>query len=148
MYDDTDFDTDEELSGSDLIKQLRKQINELSKAVKEKDAQIADFYTQSREQEIAEALTEMGVNPKVARFVPDDVEDWSDLENWLGEYGDVFGVQRSSDSGIDMDAESVQAANLMSAVEEGGIDPQVGLDLAARIDQASSPDELMRLLRG
>lgn len=145
-YDDTD-DLDFE-DGTDLVKQLRKQVNELSKALKEKDAAIEEFYAQSREQEIASALNEMGVNPKIAAFVPDDVEDWSDLENWLGEYGDVFGVSVTNDSGVNMDSESVQAAELMSAVEEGGIDPQVGLDLAQRIDQAKSPEELMRLLRG
>lgn len=145
-YDDTD-DLDFE-DGTDLVKQLRKQVNELSKALKEKDAAIEEYYAQSREQEIASALTEMGVNPKIAAFVPDDVEDWSDLENWLGEYGDVFGVSVTNDSGVNMDSESVQAAELMSAVEEGGIDPQVGLDLAQRIDQAKSPEELMRLLRG
>lgn len=145
-YDDTD-DLDFE-DGTDLVKQLRKQVNELSKALKEKDAAIEEYYAQSREQEIASALNEMGVNPKIAAFVPDDVEDWSDLENWLGEYGDVFGVSVTNDSGVNMDSESVQAAELMSAVEEGGIDPQVGLDLAQRIDQAKSPEELMRLLRG
>lgn len=145
-YDDTD-DLDFE-DGTDLVKQLRKQVNELSKALKEKDAAIEEYYAQSREQEIASALNEMGVNPKIAAFVPDDVEDWSDLENWLGEYGDVFGVNVTNDSGVNMDSESVQAAELMSAVEEGGIDPQVGLDLAQRIDQAKSPEELMRLLRG
>lgn len=148
QYEDDDLDFDADASGSDLVKQLRKQVNELSKALKERDSQLEDFLTKSREQDIAEVLREMGVNPKVAAFVPDSVEDTDDLEQWLGEYGDVFGIGLVGDESSTLDEESVRAAELMSAVEEGGIDPEVGQDLAARIAAASTPEELQALLRG
>lgn len=146
--EDFDFDTDDEVSGTDLVKKLRKQVTELSKALKERDSELEEFYTTSREQDIASALEEMGVNPKIAAFIPDDVEDIDDLEKWLGEYGDVFGVQAVDESQSSLDYDSIQAAELMSALEEGGIDPEVGTDLAARIEAASSPEELAALLRG
>lgn len=146
--EDIDYDTDSEPSGTDLVKHLRRQVNELTKTLKEKDQQLSDFYTQSREADIAVALEEMGVNPKIAAFIPDDVESIVDLEQWLNEYGDVFGVSVMDNSGVNMDAESVHAAELMSAVENGGVDPQVGQDLAARIASAKSADELAALLHG
>lgn len=143
-----EFDMDDtESSGTDLVKQLRKQVNELSKALKEREQEVAEFYTMSREQEIGEALSDMGINPKIAAFVPDDVEDYDDLSAWLGEYGDVFGLAATDDDGVNMDADQVQAAELMSAVEEGGFDPGVGQDLEARIASASSPEELAALLK-
>lgn len=148
QYEDDDLDFDADASGSDLVKQLRKQVNELSKALKERDSQLEDFLTKSREQDIADVLREMGVNPKVAAFVPDSVEDTDDLEQWLGEYGDVFGIGLVGDESSTLDEESVRAAELMSAVEEGGIDPEMGQDLAARIAAASTPEELQALLRG
>lgn len=148
QYDDDDLEFDADASGSDLVKQLRKQVNELSKALKERDTQLEEFLVQSREQDIAEVLSEMGVNPKVAAFVPDSVEDVDDLERWLGEYGDVFGIGLVGDDSSTLDEESVRAAELMSAVEEGGIDPEMGQDLAARIAAASTPEELQALLRG
>lgn len=148
QYDDEDFEFETEATGSDLVKQLRKQVNELSKALKERDAQLEEVLYESREQSIAEVLAEMGVNPKVAAFVPDDVEDVDDLEAWLNEYGDVFGVGSVGDDESVLDEESVRAAELMSAVEEGGVDPEVGQDLAARIAAASTPEELQALLRG
>ena len=37
---------------------------------------------------------------------------------------------------------------MMAAIGEGDIDPDVGLDLASRIENAGSPDELMALLKG
>jgi hypothetical protein len=147
-YDDDVLDLDVEPSGSDLVKQLRKQVNELSKALKDRDSQLEELLVQSREQDIAEVLVEMGVNPKVASFVPDSVEDVDDLEAWLAEYGDVFGVGLVGDKESALDSESVRAAELMSAVEEGGIDPELGQDLAARIAAASTPEELQALLRG
>lgn len=145
--DDFEFDDDNE-SGTDLVKQLRKQVKELSKALQEREEAIEEFTTMSREQEIGAALEEMGVNPRVASFIPDDVEDYEDLENWLGEYGDVFGISFTDDAESALDYESVEAVEAMAAVEDGGIDPSVGMDLEARINSATSREELQAILRG
>lgn len=142
--DDLDFDT--EATGSDLVKQLRKQVNELSKALKERDAEIEQYYAMSRDEEIASALQEMGVNPKISAFVPDSVEDLDDLENWLGEYGEVFGISFTDDASPHDDS-SIQAIEQMAAIEDGGVDPTVGMDLEARIKAAKTPEELQAILR-
>lgn len=147
MAEYDEFDFDDEDSGTDLVKKLRKQVSELSKALKERDEQLTEFFAVTREQEIADALQEIGVNPKVAAFVPDEVEDMDDLTQWLGEYGDVFGVSASGDSGAQA-PESVQAAELMSAIEEGGIDPSIGQSLEQKIQGAKTPEELAAILRG
>lgn len=143
-YDEFDFEDDDQ--GTDLVKNLRKQVKELSSALKERDEYLKEFMMVTREQELSEALKEMGVNPKVAAFVPDEVEDMDDLEAWLGEYGEVFGIEAVDDEGAKPG--SVQAAELMSAVEEGGIDPTVGQSLEARIQAASTPEELAAILKG
>lgn len=144
-YDEFDYDDDQ---GSDLVKDLRKQVKELSAALKERDEYLDEFLAVTRDQEIAEALEELGVNPKVSAFVPDDVEDMDDLEAWIGEYGEVFGIEAVDDEGSNEKPESVQAAELMSAVEEGGIDPTVGQSLEAQIQAASTPEELQAILKG
>lgn len=143
-YDEFDFEDDDQ--GTDLVKSLRKQVKELSSALKERDEYLQEFMMVTREQELSEALQEMGVNPGVAAFVPDDVEDMDDLEAWIGEYAEVFGLEAVDDEGGA--PESVQAAELMSAVEEGGIDPTVGQSLEAKIQAASTPEELAAILKG
>ena len=148
QYDEDEFDFDTDDIGTDLVKKLRKQVTELSKALKERDSQLEEYFSMSREQEIAAALQDMGVNPKIAKFIPDDVEDSDDLEQWLSEYGDVFGVGVVDDDASYTDAESISTAEIMADIEEGGIDPEIGLDLAARIASASTPDELTALLHG
>ena len=153
-YDDDydyDYDTD---GGGDLVKQLRKQLKEMSAALKERDEMLDEYLTRSRTEEIGESLVEMGLSPKIAAFVPDDVEDEDDLVDWLAEYGEVFGVSaedtevESIEGQPDADSESIQAAELMSAVEEGGVDPSVGQSLEAKIQSASTPEELQAILKG
>jgi hypothetical protein len=149
QYDEEEFDFDTDSGdGSDLVKQLRKQVKELSSALKERDEQLEYFETVSREQDIAEILTEYGVNPRIANFVPDDIEDEDQLVDWLGANAEVFGIEVVEDEGISVDPESVQAAELMSAVEEGGIDPQIGFSLENKIQNASTPEELQAILKG
>ena len=149
QYDEDEFDFDTDSGdGSDLVKQLRKQVQELSSALKERDEQLEYFETVSREQDIAEILTEYGVNPRIANFVPDDIEDEDQLVDWLGANAEVFGIEVVEDEGISVDPESVQAAELMSAVEEGGIDPQIGFSLESKIQNASTPEELQAILKG
>jgi broad specificity phosphatase PhoE len=149
QYDEDEFDFDTDSGdGSDLVKQLRKQVKELSSSLKERDEQLEYFETVSREQDIAEILTEYGVNPRIANFVPDDIEDEDQLVDWLGANAEVFGIEVVEDEGISVDPESVQAAELMSAVEEGGIDPQIGFSLENKIQNASTPEELQAILKG
>lgn len=144
---DFDFD-DDDVSGSDLVKQLRKQVKELSKALQEREEQIQEFVVMSREQDLAVALEELGVNPKIAAFVPDEIEDLDELSEWLGEYGEVFGISFSDEPASTLDAGSIQAVEAMAAIEDDGIDPVLGMDLEARIQNASTREELQAILRG
>lgn len=149
-YDD-DFDFDTEDDGGNLVKQLRKQLKEMSAALKERDELLEEYFTATREEQIAESLSEMGLSAKIAKFVPDDVEDEDELIHWLSEYGDAFGVQAkdtSSTEGSDLDSEVIQAAERMSAIEEGGVDPTIGQGIEARIQSASTPEELAAILKG
>ncbi len=142
-YDD-DFDYED---GGDLVKQLRKQVKELSAAIKERDDVLEEYFASTRESEIGEALTEMGYNEKIAQFVPDDVEDEDDLAEWLNTYGEVFGISAEEEDGSS-EPSTVEAAERMSAVEEGGIDPDVGHSLEQKIKNASTPEELESILKG
>ena len=143
-YDDLDYD-----EGGDLVKQLRKQLKEMSAALKERDEMLEEYMTQTRTEQIGESLTEMGYNAKIASFVPDNGEDEDDLAAWLKEYGEVFGAQPAEQEQSTEEASTVdEAAALMSAVEEGGIDPTVGQSLEAKIQNASTPEELAAILKG
>ena len=148
---DDAFDLDDnDLSDSDLMKRLRKVISDQKKTISEQEEELNEFYSSTRESDISEALVSMGVDSKISRFVPDSIESVDELETWVEENADVFGIVPAEERGdaSDIDREHIEAAEMMAAISEGDIDPDIGLDLAARIENAGSPDELMALLKG
>lgn len=148
--DEFDFD-DDGLSDSDLVKRLRKVISDQKKLINEQSEELDGFYSSTWESDVQDALTEMGVDPRLARFVPDGVETVDQLEDWVQENAEVFGIVSSDNGdlyGSDINREHIEAAEMMAAVEEGDVDPQIGMDLHNRIQNAGSKEELLSLLQG
>lgn len=145
-YNEFDFEDEDLGSGTDLVKKLRKQIDALQKQVKERDEILAEYTTLSHEASIGEILEGFGLNPRIAAFIPEDIEaDEDAVAEWLNEYGDAFGIEAVEEETVSPDA---QAFEQMSEFDDGDIDPYVGQDLGTRIANASSPEELSNLLRG
>jgi hypothetical protein len=145
-YLEYDYEDEDNGSGTDLVKKLRKQIDALSKQVKERDEILAEFTTQSHEASVGEILESFGLNPRIAKFIPDEVEaDEDAVAQWLNEYGDAFGIEAVEEGTESPDAQSYER---MSDFDNGDIDPYVGQDLASRIANVGSPEELSNLLKG
>jgi len=121
-------------------------VSALQKQVKERDEILAEYTTLSHEASVGEILESFGLNPRIAQFIPDDVEPDEDaVAQWLNEYGDAFGIEAVEEGNQSPDA---QAFEQMSEFDDGTIDPFVGQDLASRIANAGSPEELSNLLKG
>lgn len=144
-YLEYDYEDEDNGSGTDLVKKLRKQIDALSKQVKERDEILAEFTTQSHEASVGEILESFGLNPRIAKFIPDEIEaDEDAVAQWLNEYGDAFGIEAVEEGDSSPDAQSYER---MSDFDNGDIDPYVGQDLASRIANVGSPEELSNLLK-
>ena len=146
---DEEYD-DSNLQGNDLVKHLRKQVKELTRALEEREEEMEELYAVTRESDLEAALEEVGVNPAIAAYVPDAVEDMDDLYEWLDANAEVFGIEaveegNEQESGVD--PELVAAAESMSSLTDGGVDPSVGQSIEDAINNVSSPDELISLLR-
>jgi hypothetical protein len=145
-YNEFDFEDEDLGSGTDLVKKLRKQIDALSKQVRERDEILAEYTQLSHEASIGEILEGFGLNPRIAAFIPEDVSaDEDAVAEWLNEYGDAFGIEAVEEETPSPDA---QAFEQMSGFDDGSIDPYVGQDLASRIANATSAEELGNLLKG
>ena len=149
-YTEYDIEDEDDYSGTDLVKKLRKQIDQLQKQVKERDSLLEDFQTYSHEAEVGAVLEQFGLNPRIAQFIPSDVEaDPDAVAEWLNEYGDAFGITAVDESVDDYQPDlDAQAYEHMSEIEDGSGDAFVGQDLQSRISNASTPEELTNLLRG
>lgn len=92
----TQFTEDDEFDNGDssnLVKDLRKQID---KANREKDdlaRQLGELSTRERQRTLTEALTAKGLPAKAAKFYPSDAALDDDAVNaWVADHADVFGV--------------------------------------------------------
>ena len=100
----------------------------------------------SHEASVGEILEGFGLNPRIAAFIPEDVEaDEDAIAEWLNEYGDAFGIEAVEEETPSPDA---RAYEQMSDFDDGSVDPFVGQDLASRIANATSAEELGNLLKG
>lgn len=145
-----DDEEDFELDSNDAFSQLRKANKQKDKQLKEIQAELAELRKEKRDRTIKETLTTRGVNPKIAAFIPQDIDLTEEsLSNWLAEYGDVFGVSTQ---------QSNQASsNLPEGFKDNYIKAQATMDAGLTADRekliqaqmeeaaAKGPDALKQL---
>jgi hypothetical protein len=148
-WDDEDED-DTTITGNesenDLQKKLRKKIKADEKRMKELEEKLDGYVKKERESSVKELLEKQGVNPKAARLILKDLDEVNDetVTNWLEENGDLFGFTKQEDAPVD--DSNLAELRKQNAVTQGALTPDRAEDLAMRIDQAQSQEELNRIL--
>ena len=144
--DDNDFASS--ASETDLQKKLRKMLNAKDKENKELLSKLEGYQKKEREDVVRTVLEKQGVtNPKAARLVLKDIEgDITEqaVMNWLEDEGDVFGYSADNASTIS-DADRGELSR-QASVTQGATTPDRGQDLEMKMDQATSKEELDRIL--
>ena len=88
-----------EFDSNDVLGQLRKANKAKEKQLKEIQTELENLRKEKRERTISEVLTARGVNPKISKFIPQDIDLTEEsLSSWLNEYQDVFGVPQTNQS--------------------------------------------------
>ena len=146
--DDEDFDLEEEPrqsknSDSDLLKQLRKELKAKTKMLSEYESKMATFESERREGIIKSVLESKGVSPKIAKFIPQDVEPSAEvIESWIEENADVFGLTVQQDQ-VQPDLATLRQIDAVAASAQS---PAAMDDLMLRINEAGSAEELQDLI--
>lgn len=102
MYDE-DFDDQDnyEPQGSELVKQLRKQLKDANKELGTLREENTKLQVGVRQRTLAEALPE-GVRKSVVKYaIKDGVEDEAGLKAWLEENAEDFGLDLSASTKTD-----------------------------------------------
>jgi dTDP-4-amino-4,6-dideoxygalactose transaminase len=149
-YDEDDF-LDEDNEPQDVVKQLRKVNRTLEKRMKELEAEANTLKSQTRQRTVKDVLTAKGVNPKVAAFIPQDIEISEEaVTAWLNENGDVFGINTAEAAKEETRAAAnnpaFAAQKRINEVVSTGTPPGVDEDSLARILNAKSSAELNDIL--
>lgn len=151
--DDDDFDFEDEAeetpkrsSKNDALAKVRRAERAKDKQLKELQAELESLRKFQREATVSKVLQEKGINPKIAAFIPAELEPTPDaLNSWLEQYGDVFGVTPQQPQS-QMDPNDLAALRQIDAVTSGAISPDDVNDSFSLINGAQSREELLEFL--
>lgn len=149
-WDDEDEDdsaqTDFGTTDTDLVKKLRKALKAEQKKARELESTLGELTKAQRERVLKDVLTSKGVNMKVAKFIPSDLDASEEAINtWLETNADVFGIEVPKQQTIsERDKASLRQ---MDIVTQGASSPERADEFAMKIDNAESADELLAFLR-
>jgi len=147
-----DEDEDEETtnvyeSDTDLVKKLRKALKVEQRKNKELETSYSEITKAQKERILKDVLTSKGVSPKIAQFIPADIEASEDaISAWLDNNGDVFGYTPSDKSKVNQ--EDISSMKKMDAVLTGAETPISSDDLQNRLANAESEEEIISILSG
>lgn len=151
----------EDSNESEGMKNMRKQLKEQAKLIKQYQDQMAEFQTQNRGAVLSAALTSRGLDAKVAKFYPADLgTDDESVNKWYEENKDVFGKVQPAGTPTPVD----QGTTLTDAEQRGyqamrdmeAYDSRIVQDFKSQMDQIKMKDpydserataELMELLK-
>ena len=142
--DEDDYTTE----SNDLVKQLRKAAKQKDKELAELRAQFGEVSKAQRERNIKDVLESRGVNSKIAKFIPSDLDPTEEsLSKWLDENGDVFGFQATESNQPVVDPAQAAAYKKMNSVTEQGLTPDASEDIMRKLLNANSKEELDEVIR-
>ena len=143
--EETTFDGED----SGLVRDLRRQLKEALKLNKQFEEELCEFRSKARVNDIGDLLESNGVSRKVAKFVPNDLED-DEVVGWLEENRELFGAVASGSTdgeargsvSPEVSQEQVRANELTAAAAS----PDKIADLEMKIQNAESEDEINDIL--
>lgn len=151
-WEDDDFDLEDEseqprkAEGNDLVRQLRKAQRAAEKKAKELESELSTLRSAQRENVIKSVLESKGLNPKVAKFIPADIETTDEsINQWINEYGDVFGLAPQQNQSSSPDLATLRQ---IDAVTSGAVTPDKIENLLLRLDQADSAEDIINMIHG
>jgi uncharacterized protein YdiU (UPF0061 family) len=130
-WDDDDTDQND----SDLVKQLRKQLNDYKKRNVDLDTELSTLRPQVRKSSLSGVLSEIGVNTKIAALMPDSVEPTKEaVAKWLEDYGDLFNLPKAEEK---PEGDAAKAVAPLAGQESQVVDQSIQ-DQWARIQSGSA----------
>jgi hypothetical protein len=134
-------------SDTDLVKKLRKALKVEQRRSKDLESSLGELTKSQRERVLKDVFASRGVNPKVAAFVPNDLDASEEaISTWLEQNAEIFGVEVQPRKEVD----SRDVANLrqMDSVTTGALSPDKAEDMGIKIQSAQSAEEILNLIYG
>ena len=135
-------------SETDLVRKLRKDVKLLQKRNKELETSYTEVSKAQRERIINDALASKGVNPKIAKFIPSDIEASQDAVNsWLESNAEVFGITQG-ESKSSVNQQDLQSMSKIENVTSNLGAPSASTDLERALSEATSEADILKIISG
>jgi hypothetical protein len=145
--DDMDFSPSSFESDTDLVKKLRKALKAEQRRAKELESNLGELSKSQRERILKDVFSSKGVNPKVAAFVPSDLEASEDaITGWLESNAEIFGIEISDKPSPSQ--QDISAMQKMNNVLTNADTPIASNDMENRIANATTEEEIISILSG
>lgn len=142
-FDDEELESEE--TGGDLVSQLRKATKKKDKQLKELMEELNSIKSAQRTNSIKSVLAERNLNPKIANFIPSDLDASPEaIDNWIAENAEVFGLKVEKPQV----APDVATLRQIDAIAANAQIPVGNDDLFLRLDQAQSAEEIEQMIFG
>lgn len=134
-------------SDTDLVKKLRKALKAEQKRSKDLESSLGELTKSQRERVLKDVFASRGVNPKVASFVPNDLDASEEaITGWLEQNAEVFGIQVQPKK--EVDSKDIASLRRIDTATTGALSPDKAEDMSIRIQSAQSADEILNLIYG
>ena len=145
-YEDDDFTED---TSNDLVKQLRKASKQKDKELQELRSQFDSLSKGQRDRTIKDALASRGINPKIASFIPQDIDPTEEsVSKWLADYADVFGIETGQNQATpNVDPAQAAAYKRMTNAVESGVSLEHNDNIMQKLMNANSREELDEVIK-
>jgi hypothetical protein len=145
-YDDDDDDFGTEDDSTDLVKKLRRAARANEKRAKELEAELQTLRSEQRKSTVKSVLESKGVRPSIAKYIPEDVTSAEDIDAWLAENAEDFGIVVQNDE--PRNEATLAELRQMDNLTAGAISPAGLDDMMLRLNQAQSAQEIEDLIFG
>lgn len=135
------------VSGDDTLKKVRRAERAKEKRIKELESELTSLRNFQRESVVKSVLNEKGVNPKIAKFIPADIEVTNEsISAWIDQNADIFGLQPVNQSPIS--DEDLGALRSIDAATSNALSSEMQNDTMSALMNAQSTDEILSLIFG
>lgn len=144
-----DDDSDDEQQGNKALREARAAAKANAKKAKELESQLQALQSEFRTRSIADTIKARGLNEKIAKIVPANLTTSDEVEAWINDYADVFGVAQptpTEDQQPDPNMDAWQRISQTQATGQPGTMDEA--QVRALIASASDPAALNKLLFG
>jgi len=133
MTDDFDDDDLDNEGGSQLVKDLRKQLKQAKKDRDDLAAIAEQFKAEQRKAAVSEALKARGARPELAKFYTGDEASPEAVTAWLTENAELFGIPAETtpeDAQRQAAAERISSATATAPIQSLGTEQDLQYEIA------------------